>query len=197
MLYFTPLTYTPIAIQWLHPFLDPEGSPIVDVSANAPARIPSSYWMKITAPRSNRKGLQQHLPETLRVDIPAEGLLRMQLIPSNRYLPQGRYKVEYYRKGCSVRIDAQDWIVPGTPPVLNYSFPYSEYSSSLPYDVWSILQITPGDYWVADFNNLAWTGSTPLEPDALISVSYQPAVTLDQLIQHNPLDPNANASTWY
>jgi hypothetical protein len=186
--------YTPIVIQWLPSALDADGNPLTELSGTGPNMIPPSYWLKITSPTSNRKGLYQHLPETLRVKIPPDGLLRMQLIPSDFYLPRGVYKVEYFRTGSSIPINTEEWIVPECPSAQTHIFPYSSSNSFLPPYIWSILKVTPGGFWTAEYNNLVWTGPTAPEENALISVLYTPAVTLDQLKTSSLCD--AKPSTW-
>jgi hypothetical protein len=192
------LEYTPIIIHWVESFQDPEGNPLWTRTDQDPDKLPPQYWMKIHAPSSNRRGFKQNLPDVLKLKIPPDGLVRLKLVPSNRYLPIGRYTVEYYRVGCSIPINVERWIVPAPMQYRNFQFIYLGDPPDLPFDVWQITNVTPGDGWVINYNSLIWnSGVNPPLHGTKYDLEYWPAYTLDQLIEYKPAPSNATPWSHY
>lgn len=171
------LEYTPIAIKFREWMQDADSSAVKhsdDVK----------YRLRISPPRSNRKGEEQYIADSIIVNVPDDGIIRLKLLPSDRYLPIGEYVVEYYRSGCSTPIDVQKWVVPSLARVNYYSFVLGEYDPILPIRIWRVLSVTPGSNWVSEYNNLSWRSVRPAEGE-IINIEYTPAATLDQLLQFN------------
>jgi hypothetical protein len=170
----TTQTYTPIIIQF-NPWILREDESALEHDPDV------RYRLRISAPRSNRRGEEQYIADSILLDVPADGLLKFKLSPSDRYLPIGRYVVEYFRVGCSTPLDTQEWIVPSMPVRNTYSFVLGDLDPVLPLKVWRVLSVSPGDQWVTEYNTLTWRDERPLAGTD-ITVNYQPAATLDVLI---------------
>ncbi len=173
----TRLTYTPIVIQFLSPILNEDSSPYTDKQGK------KRYALRISCPPSNRPGEWQYIPDSYYYEIPDDGLLRLQLVPSDRYLPIGRYVVEYFRIGKKLPVLTQRWVVPKPPPIGTYSFSYELQPPILPVDVWKITSVSAGHEWVGLYNSLTW--GTPPALGEVVNVRYQRAVTLDKLIDYS------------
>jgi hypothetical protein len=170
-----PLVYSPIRAQFVQPFrLSPDDEDLKDYS---------KYFLKITPPVSNRPGVSYYLKEPFIVNIPADGLLSLELIPSDRFLPIGRYVVEYYRKGNSVPLDKQNWIVPLKPLLSSTSVLYQSGDITLPYNIWSIANVTPAQSFRYENNILTAFGEMLEAGITLLNISFQPALTLDEIIE--------------
>ena len=174
----TDLKYTPIVIQFVPPILTDDGSPYVDKEGK------HRYSLRISTPVSNRPGEAQYIADSFVYPVPEDGLVRLQLIPSDRYLPIGRYTVQYYRIGHKQPLFTQRWIVPQAPPAGAYAFLYQAMPPILPIDVWKITNVSAGDEWVSNFNSLTW--GTPPALGEMVTVKYARAVTLDQLVDLRP-----------
>ena len=168
--------YTPIVIQF-NPWMLADDDSAITHSAEV------KYRLRITAPRSNRRGDSQYIADSIIVPVPADGLVRFKLLPSDRYLPIGRYIVEYFRSGCSTPLDTQEWMVPSVPRLNTYSFVLGENDPVLPLKIWRILSVTPGDNWVAEHNALTWRFERPLA-GTMVKLDYAPAATLDTLLDY-------------
>lgn len=171
-----PLTYSPIVIQFVPPVLVGTAVDTTDFS---------DYWLKITPPRSNRPGLNHYLKKDIHVNIPSNGLLKLQLIPSNIFQPIGRYVVEYYQKGNTTPLTKQHWIVPDRPLAAKLTLLYTGSLLPLSYNVWSVSSVSPGDSFVYENNQLNVIGQTLQAGITNLTINYQPALTLDQLIEYN------------
>jgi len=172
----TTQTYTPVIIQF-NPWM-------VEVDGSEVKHDPEvKYRLRISSPRSNRRGEDQYIPDSILLNVPADGLLKFKLTPSDRYLPVGRYTVEYFRDGCSTPLDKQYWIVPSLPIKNTYSFVLGELDPILPLKVWRVLSVSPGDQWVTDYNVLTWRDERPLN-GTQITVEYQPAATIDNMLDN-------------
>lgn len=175
---YSNFTYTPIVIDFKAPLLNEDSSPFQDDLK------PRQYVLNISTPPSNRRGETQHIPDTYYFRIPEDGIVRLQLVPSDRYLPIGRYKVDYYRIGKKNPLMTQNWVVPPPPPLGSYSFIYEPEMPVLPINIWKITSASAGDNWTAEYNSIFWT--TPPVVGQLVTLRFQPAVTLDKLIEINP-----------
>jgi hypothetical protein len=145
----------------------------------------SDYWLKLKPPRSNRPGIYHYLQKDIHVNIPTDGLLKLQLIPSDIFHPIGRYEVEYYQKGNSLPLTKQHWIVPDKPLQATLTLLYTGNYLPLSYTVWNVSTVSPGDSFVYENNQLNVIGQT-LQPNITnLTINYQPALTLDQLIEYN------------
>ena len=171
-----PLTYSPIIIQFVPPVLVGDEVDSTDFS---------DYWLKITPPRSNRPGLNHYLKKDIHINIPSDGLLKLQLIPSNIFHPIGRYEVEYYQKANSTPLTKQHWIVPDKPLAATLSLLYTGDPLTLFHNVWNVNTVSPSDSFVYENNQLNVIGQTLQAGITNLTINYQPALTLDQLIEYN------------
>jgi hypothetical protein len=171
-----PLTYSPIVIQFVPPVLVGDEVDSTDFS---------DYWLKITPPRSNRPGINHYLKKDIHVNIPFDGFLKLQLIPSNIFQPIGRYEVEYYQKGNSTPLTKQHWIVPDKPLAAKLTLLYTGSLLPLAYNVWSVNSVSPSDSFIYENNQLNVIGLTLEAGITNLTINYQPALTLDQLIEYN------------
>lgn len=182
MVYFPlnlPLTYSPIKIQFVPPILihDSDDSDVPDTTDY------SNYFLKIIPPRSNRPGVNYALSEPIILNIPSNGFLSLKLVPSSNFLPIGRYRTEYYRKGNSTPLDVQNWIIPSKPLSTNLSILYTGQPLSLPYNVWSINSVSPSTSFIYENNLLTALGEALQAGITNLTVNYQPALTLDQIVE--------------
>jgi hypothetical protein len=170
-----PLVYSPIRVQFVQPFrLSPDDEDLTDYS---------QYYLKIIPPVSNRPGVNYYLKESFTINIPADGLLSLELIPSDRFLPIGRYAVEYYRKGNPVPLDKQNWIIPLKPFLSSTSVLYESGDITLPYNIWSIAKVTPAQSFRYENNILTAFGEMLEAGITLLNITFQPALTLDEIIE--------------
>jgi hypothetical protein len=173
--------YTPVAIDFRSALRDSEEQ---DVNHKRRGQYKPKYFMRITPPRSSQRGLQQHLSDSVTIKLPENGVFRYQLVPSDLYYPKGRYIVEYFRQGSQIPIDTQHWLVPPIPKILNYTFVVEEEQQylTLPIFVWQVNNVSPASDFISEWNRVTWL-STPAV-GTTISVNYQPAATLDRLVEY-------------
>ena len=160
----------------------PIGHKFVKQAANKP-----NYTMRISPPRSSKRGGKHFLPDSFIVPIGTDGIFRLKLPPSNFYYPFGRYIVEYFRRGSSIPIDVQQWLVPAMPKYMEYSFYFngSDPQIYLPYYVWNVSSIDPAIEFTASYNQISFI-ATNLPPNGSgFTAVYEPAATLDQLMEYS------------
>ena len=158
------------------------------IVTNQIARIPSmgNYYMKIQAPMHSIPALGQALGEESIIPIPADGLLKLQLIPSYTFREKGSYFVKYYKKGNYIdHFREERWVVPYNPIQQQISF---EYNSSivnnvlqLQQPIYAVTSVEPNLPYTVSYDSLIWTQATP-ESGSRVKVIYQPGVNLDTLI---------------
>lgn len=174
--------YTPVAIDFVSAIQDQNGQQVVH---SKKGQYKSKYFMRISPPRSSQRGVQQHMSDSVVVKLSEDGVFRYQLVPSDLYYPKGRYIVEYFRQGSQIPIDTQKWLVPAIPKILNYSFVVEEAGlqySNLPIFVWRVDNVSPANNFVSEWNRINWF--SPPEKGTTVSINYQPAVTLDRLLEY-------------
>lgn len=146
--------------------------------------------IKINPPHSTGETVEQTLQAPVFVTIPSSGLVRLQLVPSDRYIPYGRYEVEYFVSGNSMAVRNEKWIVPciieshsvtvtSTADPLGDSFNIDDTG----YTVWSIDSISrPGSY---EFINqkIRWLSNPPALNETY-NVFYKPALTLGHILEN-------------
>lgn len=157
-----------------------------DDSAPSNVVVPKSdYYLHITPPASCRPGVFSHIREPFIVEIPVDGLVKFELIPSDLFIPRGRYKVRYYRRGNSKPFDIQNWIVRSKPLFQSLTLLYSSSQIALPYFVWAVNSVSGVDSFIFEQNMLNIFSNSLILGQSTMSVQYQPALTLDQLIEYN------------
>lgn len=145
----------------------------------------SDYYLYITPPSSSRPGVFSHLREPFIVQIPPDGLVKFELVPSDLFIPRGRYTVRYYKRGQSKPLDIQTWIVRSKPLFASLTLLYSSSQIALPYFVWAVNSVSGVDSFIFEQNMLNIYSSSLILGQSTMSVQYQPALTLDQLVEYN------------
>lgn len=176
--------YTPIVILFKSPFTDADDNAVYHAS---PGKSKPNYFIRISPPRSAKRGISQFIKDSVVLPIPDDGILRYKLAPTNIYFPQGRYFVEYFRRGSQIPLQEQHWIVPAVPKQLTYTFVVDDnpgVTQRLPLYIWHINSVNPGDGFVSDWNQLSWPFEAVPSPGTEVTIEYVPAVTLDQLVEY-------------
>jgi hypothetical protein len=178
---------TPIVIDFKPSMLDASEQPVYHRQRT---RNKPKYTLRISPPRSVKRGVTQYISDSLWYPIPEDGIVRFKLPPSNLYFPRGRYIVEFYRAHCQIPIDIQRWLVPAIPKQLSYTFTYDEYEPSpiLPLYIWNINSVSPASEFVSSYNALMWLSENKPSFGTTITATYTPAVTLDQLHEYKLVD---------
>lgn len=176
--------YTPVAIDYKAAILCEDET---ELYPQAKGAYKPKYHLRISYPRSTRKGLNQHIPDSVVVPIAADGVFRYKLAPSTVYYPVTKYIVEYFKRGNSIPLDTQEWSVPPVPKTKHYLFNYEEDTEEyvLPLNVWSVTGVDPVAEFISTYNRLTFIGNLDFVNNQAITVSYQPAVTLDLLLSYN------------
>lgn len=155
----------------------------------------SKYYMKITSPRDPSPYTGQTLGEDTLVPIPSNGIVKLQLIPSLRYNSKGEYIVRYYKKGnFNNHFREERWVVPLNHPLqtVSYEVQLSNNEVKLAYPVFEVLKIEPALPFVVQYDSLMWTQNQPAV-GSLINITYQPAITLDNLVRLGDIRNDGNA----
>jgi len=197
--YYPPQTvqeYTPVVINFKAAMLNANGDAVYGTVKKA---IKPQYFLKISPPRITRKGTDQHMSDPIIVPIDSDGMFRYQLAPSNSYYPFGRYVVEYYKRRNSIPFDIQEWTVPALPKTQAYTFNYDEAIEDyqMPLNLWSAISLSPAAEYVVNYNILRFVGTTDFRSRDALRLVYQPAATLDQLLQYDINDLNQNTRIRY
>lgn len=168
--------YCPVIIDFQPAVLDSAGEEFNTIA----------YRLKISSPSSNRQGIKQTIKGSYFVDVPDDGPLILKLIPSGRYVPNGRYVVEYYAVGESTPVEVQHWVVPERPPLLQYTYSWDGNDVILPSDAYEIKNISPHYQFTYQYNTLLWNAAPPPIDQPLV-ITYQPAATLaDIMVEKKP-----------
>ena len=150
-------------------------------------RYKPKYHLKIKVPRSNRRGLFQFISDDIVVPLGPDGVFRYKLAPSNVYYPVTRYVVEYYRRRQSIPLERQEWLVPPLlktrKMVINYEEGKDEYV--LPLNVWNVVATSPTAEYVSTYNRIIFISNLDFTTNTPITITYQPAITLDQVLEYN------------
>lgn len=178
--------FTPVVIDYRSAFQD-ELNNDVYYHAGSSTDAKPKYYLRISPPRSSRRGPEQYVADSITVPIRTDNTFRYRLAPSTYYHPYGRYIVEYYRRGCQIPIDTQEWVVPALPKLALYAFRYESDEEHLlfPMYVWRILSFNPTANFVNDFNRLAFVEANRPPYGAALQMTYEPAATLDQLLEYS------------
>lgn len=164
------LKYVPIVIKYVPAFLTQDNE----------AGTLDQFYMIIHTPPSRVRGVVQSLPERIVVPILVNKVMRFKLVSSDTYVPKGRYKVEYYKKGSSLLLNKEEWVVPSRPQVAKTKVTLPPMvPQPLPSNFYDLIQPIQYLQISLDNNTMTWTGLNEEE----LEILYQPGVTLDQLIQ--------------
>jgi hypothetical protein len=176
--------YTPIVINFKAAMLTGEDEP---VDTNSFDGNKPQYFVKISFPRSTRKGANQHISDSVVIPIGSDGIFRYKLAPSGSYYPQARYIVQYFKRKNKIPLDTQEWLVPPIPKTTKFIFNYQEDIQEyvLPLNLWRVINLSPVSEYVATYNSLTLLSTIDFNKDDAITVTYEPAVTLDQLLEYN------------
>lgn len=169
-----PLTYSPIVVELVSAYKLDEETPDIDFT---------KYSLYIEPPRSSRPSVQHFIRDPFRITFPSQGALKLELIPSDVYLPIGRYKVSYFKEGYSKALDKQVWIVRSRPRISSYSFLLNTNPYALPFTFWDVLSVNDSASFSYENNMLNVLNENLL--NTIINITFQPALTVDQLIEYN------------
>lgn len=176
--------YTPIIINFKSAMLSADDEPVY---TNTYKGSKPQYFIKISYPRSNRKGNNQHIADSVVLPIPDDGIFRYKLAPSGTYYPQSRYIVQYFKHRNKIPLDTQEWLVPALPKTTKYIFNYQEdlQEYALPLNFWRLVNLSPAAEYMVSYNYLTLLTYADYQPGQPITMTYEPAVTLDQLLEYN------------
>ena len=176
--------YTPIVINFKAAMLTGDDIP---VETNTHKGERPKYFIKISYPRSTRKGVNQYISDSVVLPIPSDGIFRYKLTPSATYYPQARYTVQYFKYKQKIPLDTQEWLVPPLPKTTKYVFNYQEdlQEYALPLNLWRVLNLSPAAEYVSNYNFITLLTNIDFNNGDPVTVTYEPAVTLDQLLEYN------------
>ncbi len=162
------MEYTNVLIEFVPPILD---------FSDAPIGSQLEYFIKIKTPASNRPGVKQSIPTEITLPISYSEPLRLKLLPSDLYLPIGRYDVTYYQKGNKFPILEEIWVVPTLVRERTINLTGELY---LPTDFYSAVSLMPNIPFEIRHNQLVLLGETIGKPT--LTLTYQTAATRDMLV---------------
>lgn len=176
--------YTPIVINFKAAILSADDEPVETNTYNGNK---PQYFVKISYPRSTRRGANQHIADSVVIPINSDGLFRYKLAPSATYYPQARYIVEYFKRRNRIPLDTQEWLVPAIPKFTKYTFNYQEdlQQYALPTNLWQVTNLSPAAEYVSNYNTLTLLSTIGFQEGQPVTVTYEPAVTLDRLLEYN------------
>ncbi len=165
-------TYTNVLINYVPSVLAFDDQPVGD----------PSYFIEIKTPHSNRPGLYQSLPQKINLPLIEGETLKLKLIPSDFYLPIGRYRVNYYRRGHTDPIHYEEWVVPTYPVVGKRVITIADYNPiPLPYDYFSSASLDWEGEWEVEHNYLVFRSLNPPIGQQL-TLTYRAGVTREQIV---------------
>lgn len=175
--------FTPIAIDFRSAFRDEENQDVYHPTKSNKPR----YYLRISPPRSSRRGVKQYIADSIIVPLGVDKTFRYKLAPSNLYYPNGRYIVEYYRHGCQIPVDKQEWLVPAIPSqaLVNFRYDTEEDQIVLPLFVWRIRSVSPAFNYVSDYNLMTFNSAERPPKGTQLTIEYDPAITLDYILEYS------------
>lgn len=176
--------YTPIVINFKSAILNDNDEPVDTNTFNGKK---PEYFLKISFPRSTRKGSNQHIADSVVLPIPSDGIFRYKLAPSSTYFPQARYIVQYFKRRNKIPLDTQEWLVPPIPKFTKFAFNYQEDLQEyvLPTNLWRVTNVSPAAEYVSNYNAITLLTNINFKDGEPVTVTYEPAVTLDQLLEYD------------
>lgn len=169
-----PLTYCPIVVELVSAYKINETVPTIDFT---------KYSLFIEPPRSSRPSVQHFVREPFHVEFPTNGVLKLELVPSDVYLPIGRYQVSYFKENISKPLDKQTWIVRSRPMISSYSFLLNTNPYTLPFTFWDVLSVNGSSAFAYESNMLNVFDQNLI--NTIINITFQPALTVDQITEYN------------
>lgn len=175
--------YSPILIDF---------QPAVQSAEGNNLQPPSSIWLRIVPPSAPRRGAIQSFPEPIVVQVPSNGMLRLQLMCSNVFLEPGRYRVEYHRAAADStpsfrrHFHSEDWLVPPVLDPISLRLVHSAAGDFVDVPVWAVLS-TPfpaGEYKVVN-SHILWLSGGPTVGEQY-DIVIQPGLTRDRIIWPRP-----------
>lgn len=137
----------------------------------------TNFKLVISTGASDLHNIEQIFPQKYILNIPRNGRLELELIPTEYAKPEFRYRVQYYADG--ELYDEQYWKVPKAP--------YDTYSTIevingeyiLPNNIYKVLGINPEvEYTVTD-------GILLINQDGEYTIRYTPSLTLHDVVVNN------------
>ena len=186
---YLPITYTPIIIKYVP-------AVIADPGLSSTESISNPLRLVIHSPTSKLPGIEQSISKPISFNIPPNGLIKLKLLPSNLYIPVGKYTATIFEKGNKAYLERSIWVVPQSPAILSTTITRgnSDLDNITNLNIFSISSI---DYknidssisntytYELDGNSLVWGANRPPE-GTRYTIMYQPAVTLNELIKEVP-----------
>lgn len=179
------LKYTPVVVHFRPSALSPDGSPL---------QVASEYFLRVHPPAVVHRGVQTTIPEPFVVEVPADGVVRLQLASSSAEHPIGHYVVDYFRRGARNPLMTQHWVVPEFSGNFDAShdFVYTGQDPfELPLNVWLVRSVSWNSIhpnppvWSAHHNLLTWPSQTSPVVGESIRVVFQPALTLADIVDQD------------
>ncbi len=171
---YSAAVYTPIAIQYVPAVLTAAGRSLVH-----PNRVTK---IEIITPSKPRPGLVQIHGSIVRAVIPESGLLKLKLLPSATFGLQAHYTVNFYYGGLNAIVEqSQRWCVPACPSPITTNYMYQGLPNLIDEPLFEIISITHSVSFAVENNSIVWKQYPPAIGQPY-SITYQPAVTLDQLV---------------
>ena len=175
-------SYTPIYIEYVTPVLVVENG--IDAEPVGQHLTPAK--LRITNPSSRLAGARQAFSKPQFISIPDEGPIYLKLLPSDLYIPNGVYKIEVLFTSSSSPVDIQHWVVPYRSDEKTVEIIASgELQDAMPHAedeaVFSISEVSREGEYTLNRDIINWV-EPPIRGERY-QVTYQPGVTIDQLIQ--------------
>lgn len=186
--YYNLLEYTPIVIDYKPFIMDANNVGVFHKSKKGKP----NYTMRITPPRTAAKGINQYITDSVVIPIMPDGTFRYKLKPSKLYLPNGRYRVEFFRRGNRIPLDIQEWSIPAMPKNAVFAFTVNTDAGQvqLPMNIWNITAIDPVVQYSYQYNNLSFLNTEVNYMNMSFKVNYEPALTLDRILDYNTSNLN-------
>lgn len=167
------MQYTQIEIKFVPSILDANDTILGD----------SIYTIEIISPVSSRPGSEQSIPSRVIRKIVIGETLILKLLPSDLYLPLGKYQVIYRKLGQKHPVFQEKWIVPSYPEtkVFTYTLLPTDSLITLPLDYYSTYGITGWNSSFESTYNQILFHTLPLTPTR-VDITYNTKVTRDRLI---------------
>jgi hypothetical protein len=175
--------YTPIIAKFV-PAIQLVGD---DGSIVEPERKDIPYYLRIKNPTTRLPGMEQVLPATSIVHIPSNGIVKMQLVPSEVFIPSSYYTVEICQgRNVHVPIETMTWTVPIVPSVTKTTLIHDDNAGMdcilTQGAVFEILAIGHSGTWqLIDNQYIKWIDNPP-DNGTQYEVIYRAAATLADLI---------------
>ena len=150
-------SYTTIYIKYVNPVISDGTS--VEAGSAFPLR------MVITSPTSRLPGHEQAYSSKSIVRIPVSGEVRLKLVPTDLYTPEGFYTVQIFEKGNKIPLETMTWKVPSinryTTRLVTRGEANSDYIKDL--NQLDIFYVSLDGEYATDGEYLTWVNTPPAD----------------------------------